>query len=273
MNYCIDYQKKFKYIDKINEFTITYNKRDTSLLDFLLLYKDKRINIYIEDSEDFLNNNDLDRFKAINEQYPNLNYYLKINDPKQDKFAIKLYQLIKKEENIHYFFDALVNDWDILWEYINMMPTDIYVVENLCFELDKIADILHTRGIKIRTFANVCQTQCGETPSLKTFFIRPEDISIYEDYIDTIEFFGDRDRTEILYKIYAIDKKWFGQLKEIIVGFNSDLDSRFIIPKFAESRIKCGKKCLKGGSCKICERIEELSKVLENNKLLVQVNK
>ena len=71
-------------------------------------------------------------------------------------------------------------------------------------------------------------------------------------------------------KIYK-DKKWFGKLKEIIPNFDSELDSRFIIPHFAKQRIKCGKKCLKGGKCKICERIEQLSKTLEKSNLLVKI--
>ena len=51
------------------------------------------------------------------------------------------------------------------------------------------------------------------------------------------------------------------------------MEIRIIIPRFAEKRIRCGKKCLKGGACDICSKIEQLSKVLEENELLVQIDK
>lgn len=273
MKYCIDFKKNFKYINEVDEITIEYNRKDTSLLEFLLLYKDKRVNIYITDAKDFLENNDLDRFIAISKDYPNLNYYLKLRNPAYNEDAFHLYEKIREETNILYFFDTLVSDWDTLWGYIEMLPLDIYITEDLCFELDKVSSILHKYGIKVRTFPNVCQTKWNKTPSLKTFFIRPEDVDIYEKYIDTLEFFGRSDSIETMYKVYAIDKKWFGPLKELIIGFKSDMDSRFIIPRFAEKRIRCGKKCLKGGTCNVCSKIEQLSKVLKENNLLVQIDK
>ena len=57
------------------------------------------------------------------------------------------------------------------------------------------------------------------------------------------------------------------------LDFNSDIDNKYIIPRFAEMRIKCGKNCLKGGSCRRCEIIEELSNNLEKTKLVVSIDK
>ena len=74
--------------------------------------------------------------------------------------------------------------------------------------------------------------------------------------------------------IYIIDELGFGKLNEIILNLDEndkiDLDSRYIIPRFAEARVKCGKKCLKGNNCQICERIYELSQSLEKAKLIVR---
>lgn len=273
MQYCIDYYKGFQYMNHVDEITISYNRRDTSLLDFLILHKDKKINIYIEDAEDFLKNNNLDMFIQISKEYLDLDFRLKLKDPIKDDYSFQLYQKIRKETDIPYFFDTLISDWDTLQGYIKMSPISIYVVEDLCFELDKIADILHLCGIKVRTFANVCQTKWKDTPSLKTFFVRPEDVSIYENYIDVLEFFGNKKVLNTVYKVYTIDKKWFGELKELIIGFDSNLDSRFIDPIFAVKRISCNKKCLKGGKCRVCERVEDLSEVLKNNKMIIKVDK
>jgi hypothetical protein len=67
----------------------------------------------------------------------------------------------------------------------------------------------------LRAFCNVCQSSWDYTPSIKTFFIRPEDLSLYEGIIDTFEFYTDeKDATKInaLYEIYTKDKVWNGKL-------------------------------------------------------------
>lgn len=38
-------------------------------------------------------------------------------------------------------------------------------------------------------------------------------------------------------------------------------------------RIKCGKNCFKGGHCRRCEVIEELSNSLEQSELVVKIDK
>ena len=41
------------------------------------------------------------------------------------------------------------------------------------------------------------------------------------------------------------------------------MQGKFTPPNFAEKRIRCGQKCLKGGLCNLCGRGEELSIVLD----------
>ena len=79
------------------------------------------------------------------------------------------------------------------------------------------------------------------------------------------EFWGDPNHIELYYGIYAIDKKWSGNLKEIIIGMKDDLNSMCILPRFGEYRTRCCRKCLKGGLCNMCNTIVELSKNLEEN--------
>ena len=77
---------------------------------------------------------------------------------------------------------------------------------------------------------------------------------------------------DLYYNIYN-SNLWFGDLKEIIIGFDISLDSRFVVPRFAEKRIRCGRECLKGGNCQICFRIDELSKSLEKAGLMIKIDK
>lgn len=151
--------------------------------------------------------------------------------------------------------------------------TDIYIINELGFSLDKLAIAAHKLGVKLRVYPNVAQTSAfNEMPALKKFFIRPEDIDLYSDYIDTCEFYNSDKKLETYYKIYKEDKKWFGKLNEIIIDFNSEIDNKYIIPRFAEKRIRCNKSCIKGGYCHRCDRIEELSHTLEQSKLIIKVD-
>ena len=164
------------------------------------------------------------------------------------------------------------NTKDELLGYIQLGVSDVYIGDNLGFELDKVAEIAHQNNVQIRVFPNVAQSSWKETPGLKKFFIRPEDVTFYSDYVDVFEFWGTNlKKQEIFYKIYS-KQEWFGSLNEIIYELNEELDSRYIIPRFAEKRIRCKKECLKGGKCQICDRIKELSHTLEEAHIIVDYN-
>jgi len=255
MKYCLDFIKQNK--DVLNDVDEIYCSEISTLETLCQHHSNKRIIIKILFKKELLEA--IQICKETNNNYA-------ISLLADDKELISLL----KEAKIPFFLNKLANTWDIFTELIELGVSDIYITEELGFELDKIATIAHKKGIQIRAFPNICQSGSVSMPSLKSFFIRPEDVSIYESYIDVLEFFGNEEKQSILYKIYK-DKKWFGKLKEIIPNFDSELDSRFIIPHFAKQRIKCGKKCLKGGKCKICERIEQLSKTLEKSNLLVKI--
>lgn len=262
MKYCMNYNQNTEHFDCINEvdeWTIKYNKDDNTLLDFLKQHEDKRINLYFRD-----NDVDINFLEDLGKRFKNLYF----------KLPLSYLETIKSKEEINfkYFFDEQVSSWDMFIGLVNIGISDIYIVEELAFELDKIAEIAHSRGISIRTFPNVAQSAWESTPGLKKFFIRPEDLEIYDEYIDTIEFYGDDRKSNIYYKVYAKDKKWFGLLNELIIDLNSDIDSKYIIPRFAEKRIRCGKSCIKGGHCRRCDRIEELSHSLEQSQLIVKID-
>lgn len=267
MKYCIDFQKGFRYINDVDEITIIYRRKDTSLIDFLLEHQKQRINIYIKDEEDFLEYNCIKIFDAIAKEHPEIDFCFKLKkytDSTKDIFSTILNSEVKHK----YFFEDFVHDWDTLWGYINLKPSSIYIAEELGFEIKAVAELLHSFSIEVRCFPNVAQSSWTKTSGLKKFFIRPEDTVWYEPYVDVYEFFGKPDSLETYYKIYAIDKKWFGKLNEVILSFDGEIDSRFLIPSFAERRLNCGKRCLKGRGCRICEATEQLSATLEKHNLM-----
>jgi hypothetical protein len=270
MKYCVEYKKQFRYTNDVDELTITFNRNDESLLDFLLAHKNQRIIIEIKNKQDeFIAYDCIKFFDAAMKKYPDLNFAFNLGN--YSKTAPRFYALFT---NYQFFFADIVTNWDKFNGLLELGVSDIYIAEDICFELDKVAEIAHSKNVQLRVFPNVAQSSWYRTPALKKFFIRPEDIPVYEQYIDVCEFYGRDNSIETMFRVYAIDKKWFGKLNELIISFDSEIDSRNILPNFAEKRVKCGKKCAKGRPCRICDAMENLSAVLEKNDLtLTQLKK
>lgn len=267
MIYSIKYNKHNTIIKEAQEIRIKLDMNDLSIFTtFIPEHINQRIVICIDDLEECINNKYIKKISnIIEEKYPKANIAIRLSEYEEELLP----QL--KECKTDFFFNKFINNWEELHKYINLGVSDLYIVEDLCFELDKVKKIVN--NIKIRTFPNVSQKRVIETSPIKTFFIRPEDVNIYSKYVDILEFFGDGKKDEIYYKIYNNDRKWYGDLQELIIDLGEEIDSRFIIPKFAEKRIKCGRKCLKGDNCKICDRILELSQNLKESKLIVRIDK
>ena len=170
-------------------------------------------------------------------------------------------ELIKKE--LPHYYNEVITDWDKFQGFLKLNVTDIVIGGILAFNAKILSSNAKKNGKALRSFCNVCETAWEDTPSLKTFFIRPEDLDLYEDYIDTFEFYVEpgEPTTQIkintLYEIYTKDKYWFGKLKEIITGYKGEEDSRYIIPIFGQKRLNCGKRCVQSieNGCHICDRI------------------
>ena len=258
MKYCVHYHRNspFRYFDEVDEIEVTFRKEDLSVPAFLEKYADKDIIMTVNKAED------IPLIADLAEKYKN--FRIRIDYYEQELKDAVL------ESNIPFFFMNLVDDWDTLTGMIKLHPTDVYIVNELGFELDRVSKFAHDNNVKIRVFPNVAQSSWGDTEGIKKFFIRPEDIDFYESYVDVMEFFGEEKKISVYYDIYAHDKQWFGKLNEILIDFNSDIDNRGIMPIFAESRVKCGKRCLKGHSCEICPRIEHLAQTLIDHSLIVR---
>lgn len=262
MRYCLDYRQNGKYNDIIDELTI-YVSDNHKYTDFLDKHKNQTIIITVSTEEDYKKFQIEKVLTELIKSYTNF----KVKLPPE--CAVEEYITPLQKNHIPFFFDALVKTWTELHYYLKMQVSDMYIVEALGFELDKVHKILSDNKVSIRTFPNVAQKDV-KNYDIYSFFIRPEDIDFYNQYIDVCEFFTNGIKnSETYYKIYAQDKKWFGDISEIIIGLTDHVDSRAIIGQFAKSRVKCGQKCLKGEPCNHCEKIVQLSELLMKANLLI----
>ena len=261
--FCLNYYPFQKYLQDAEQLKIKYRAADRTLEDFLEKYKNKSIVIKIQS---FFEETDAVLLKGLSDKYQNIKLIIDFDN----KYTLSLVQ----EHQIPFFFSSHVTSIDMLHGLLAYNPTDMYICEELGFFLDKVSKILHEHGVNVRVYPNICQSSFPQTPSLKTFFIRPDDIPIYENFVDVFELVSDSERQRVLYRIYK-DEKWFGKINEVIPSFKGELDNKYIFDiSFGAIRSSCGKRCLyKPGTCDICNRFTEVAKTLEDNHIVVLKHK
>ena len=205
---------------------------------------------------------------------------------KQKNFALKFEDMENiteeklveiKRNDIPFFFNEYVDRFEMLYNFFDLGVSDVYITNELGFDIKRAAALCHEHNVNVRCFPNIAQSCWDNEPVLTRFFIRPDDIEKYNDYIDVCEFYNlsfyDNKRTtaEVLYKVYTEDKHWNGELGEIIQGLPAiEVDNRFLHPAWVNKRIDCQKKCLKGGSCNMCNELKTLADILSKTGIIVK---
>lgn len=269
---CCYYKKSNKYIDVIDELNIVHTKETIKdLITFLERHKEQRVNLYITDINKLINEDMLSLLSSI-EQRPNLTLCLQKDwtHPIDKSLQQKL-----KDYNLPFYYAEVASDWDVFNGLIEQGVTDVFIGNGLGFELDKIAAVAKEAHVKIRVYPNIAQSAWIESEGLTKFFIRPEDLIFYSQYVDCFEFYeipGNKlTDAAFLYEIYKLQKGWSGDLRTLILNLNEPIDNRLIDNQWARSRIKCNKNCIKNGKCRMCYHIVEMSEQMSEKER--QLNK
>ena len=267
MKYCIDFQgKQLDIFDEVDEINIDVLKTNlTDLKEYCELHKNQRINLCINDYDKAIDDKKL--FMSFDFQKDNPSYNVKIRLPEWNEEYFK--ELKKQYPESLVYFKTYMNNWDSLYRYLDLGVSDVYITEQLGFELDKVSTLVHEKNAQVRVFPNVAQCGYKDLDDIYKFWIRPEDVEDYEPYIDVFEFFGEEKKQELYYSIYANDKKWMGDLAEIIIDLNGPIDSTCLVPRFCKKRIICGRKCMKGDPCRMCHHILDLAQSLGKTDLRI----
>lgn len=276
MRSCIKWNKSFPYLTEIDEFNIEYQlNKGRQLIKFLDIYGiSQRVNIYIPDffSEDNIDET-IDLLIGIQELEK---YNITIVG---NKNIIGTIDRIKRmqEGKLSFYFSNIIDTFDDLLGAIYLGVSDVFIGRDLGFELDKVTAVIKNQNspIQVRCYANICQTFYSYDNGLKTFFIRPEDVNFYSNYIDIIEFWEPEGlEKKVLYESYFHNHKWAGNLQEIIKGLKVSVNNNFFITgDFAETRYKCARKCYKGNHCALCDKLLMLSETIKNNEEYIMLSK
>lgn len=263
--FAIPFNRQSPYLDEAAELIIKYHP-SKNLPVFLQEHQDQRVVLDIANTDEFLKMAGISVLKVLQGQEIK-NWVLRLPTIPTDEELQTL-----RDAAAPFFVYTMLDRWEQVDQYIHLGVTDIYATNELAFQLDKLSNVLHDNNIKLRVCPNFVQSAWGETPDIKKFWIRPEDIIDYESYVDVFEISVNEpsEYDIVAYKAYVKDKRWYGDLREFILGMNDMIDSKYLHPRFADRRIHCGKKCLKGGMCSMCDTMLGLSQSLAQAEITVE---
>lgn len=163
-------------------------------MDFLSRFSDTRFNITIDTSEYSF---DYSKLRILNNINPNIhivtslhqNYYKKLQE-----LGIKFY----------FRTDFPIVNYRLLDYVIGLGVTDVYIMDDLCYNLKRVKEIATKKGVNIRLILNHIPSMIlnkGEDVRAPIFI--PETVDELSQYIDTVEFDTGNSwaRLETLYKI------------------------------------------------------------------------
>lgn len=243
MKYCLNMRLSSKYLEKADEIKI--NSRDCgSIPEVIDKYPDKDIILQIKDN-DKIDWKELYRYNILSKNH------LILCLSNTELFSVA------KESGIRYYCGYPVENFYELRALEDAGVCYIRVGMGLFFNMNYLKDI----KTELRAVPNVAYIDglkredgvCGQ-------WIRPEDLALYEPYITAVEFEGCLpEKEEALYRIYAEQHVWPGELGMIIENLNHLCVNRMIDSNVTNVRLSCGQKCQKTGNCKICYRAFELA--------------
>lgn len=149
------------------------------------------------------------------------------------------------------FVNYPINDWENFNDLIDWGASDIYIDGSIAFSIDKIASV--KKSAKIRIFP----TESLNSPFSKgyktsSFFVRPEDLSMYEEVVDIIEFKGNKEKEDILFKVYKRGS-FIADIDQLIPNLPKEISNLAIGEEFAQERLNCGQRCkMPGNFCRYC---------------------
>ena len=133
-----------------------------------------------------------------------------------------------------------------------------YIGAPIFFQTDKMNNFT----IPIHHIANLATPEgsLSKQDGVCGTWIRPEDVRVYEPYIDTLEFSGNIQQEQALVRIYAEQHKWGGSLHDVIFDLEHNALSRMLPPHLIEMRMQCGQKCMAmPQKCQLCRRYFDLA--------------
>ena len=174
------------------------------------------------------------------------------------------------------------------WELQGLLDLEVDQVlldAPLYFELGKVKRICGD-NVELRLVVNKCMNGYMQRKNgICGTYVRPEDITIYSEFIEHFEFDADNSlqKEYTLYHVYAQNGYWPGDLNILLTYLNEHVDNRGfeVVPVdvddnkfFAHRRVNCGQICQAGGNCTLCPSTFNLINTIseQSEKLLQDID-
>lgn len=260
MKYAITYTKNFRHYDEVDEVIFPYKgiSDEEGLIEIVtntLTREDQRAIILVDKYEQSIDDliPIIRKLKTVHE-----NMVVSLNLDYQHEWIDKL-----KEAEIPFMFVNFATTVTQIAAMVIFGAKEVYLAEDICFRLEKLQLFREIDGIKFRIFPDILQTprRCSSLPQITNFFIRPEDVDLYEKYVDVIEIFRKDSRQSVVYEIYK-QGQWRGPLSDLIIDFTEEINGSSFIPDFGRARLGCGRRCAMT-DCDICTYSVEVGHKME----------
>lgn len=253
MRYAVNYNANFRYFDQVDEVVFDY-KGSESIVDFIPKILKR------QEQKAIINLCEIENIKEII-PYLNKLKQVHVNIMVQIDY-IKQRDIIEllKDNKIDFMFKNFAKDYDTFYSMVQLGAEDITVVEYLGFCLDNLQEMRNKYGISIRVIPDIAQSAAGTgriIPPITKFWIRPEDTELYEPYVDVFQILRNDDRQSVIFEIYK-RQQWLGNIQDIIMDLDVDIQNDNINPRFGLMRLDCNKKCMYG-KCNLCMEIQDLA--------------
>ena len=247
MKYSVSSRQQPEYLQKCDEIKVMWNDRNI-IFDLTEKYPGKTINLcryLIHSNEDDIDWSEIKKFKTL----------------ARDNFVFGLTYIDEmiecKANSIDFYYLEPIRSFRELQGLKLFGVKWAFIDAPLFFQMDKVRAV----GLPVRVTANISVREAFPyADGVPGPWIRPEDVEAYEPYVDTIEFSRvNLDQERALFRIYAEQKKWPGELGLIVQDINYLGTNRMIPPDLVEKRLNCGQKCMENGNCRLCWRILDLA--------------
>lgn len=237
----------------------------------------KLLDTFLENSDDYKNKGiklNLD-FDLVGDDYftKDVKLRLQLLKAKEIDFVVTIYSYefaekeILRKLNIPYMFSESVISFQALYYALKEGVSQVIIDDELGFNLPVVKKLCDKKGVKVRwRYSSSKSYLFSQEESKYRFFIPPDKLDIYQDYIDYIEFTG-KNRIGMMHTYNS--GVWYGDYKILFDATAPDDEfancpSDFLLPEMWKRRTTCDRKCIKGRNCNICERAVELAMVMKD---------
>lgn len=174
---------------------------------------------------------------------------------------IDLVERYKKDYKVCFYYG--VADWEALSDLYNIGLRTFLLDGALAMSLPKVKKYYPDITIRIHPQGSINKLVDNNSPNM--FFIRPEDLLHYEDFIDVIDFLESGEREEVFYDFYC--RGYYNAPLYLLIPQLSpdyDVNNSCISNAFGRYRLDCGLKCRTPRShCNICQNEIRSAQIVE----------